>query len=245
MKNFIFCSFGKDSMATVILAHLHKIPVDALVYCEVMFDEKTSAEVPEHAEFIHETAIPRIKKDFGFPVEIIHADETYIDLFHKPISRGNRAGLCRGSPICQGCWVLRDLKLKPMQRFQAEAGDYRSYVGIASDEENRLQRLAGGQKVSLLDQLGYAKQDILRLDEEYDLLSPIYEFAPRNGCLFCPNAKEPELWHLRQHHPDIWQRLLELEQTPNAVKKTYNRDLTLADIEANFSVDDRQIKFDI
>ena len=130
-----------------------------------------------------------------------------------------------------------------MQSFQAAAGEYRSYVGIASDEENRLQRLAGGQKVSLLDQFGYTKQDIFRLCQEWGLLSPIYEFAPRNGCLFCPNAKEPELKHLREFHPDIWHKLLELERTPNAVKKTYNRYLTLADMEANFSVDDLQVKF--
>lgn len=40
------CSFGKDSLAQVILAKLHNEPIDLIVYCEVMFDNKTSGEMP-------------------------------------------------------------------------------------------------------------------------------------------------------------------------------------------------------
>lgn len=45
-----FCSWsgGADSTATVLLALEHGEPLTAMVYCEVMFDEHTSGEVPEH-----------------------------------------------------------------------------------------------------------------------------------------------------------------------------------------------------
>ncbi len=33
------CSFGKDSMATILLALKHNEPLDEVVYCEVMFDQ--------------------------------------------------------------------------------------------------------------------------------------------------------------------------------------------------------------
>ena len=54
------CSFGKDSLATILLALEHGEPLDEAVYCEVMFDKRTSGEVPEHRAFIYETAIPRL-----------------------------------------------------------------------------------------------------------------------------------------------------------------------------------------
>ena len=55
------CSFGKDSLATILLALEHGEPLDEAVYCEVMFDKRTSGEVPEHRAFIYETALPRLE----------------------------------------------------------------------------------------------------------------------------------------------------------------------------------------
>ena len=52
MKYMAACSFGKDSIATVILAKEHNEPLDEVVYCEVMFDDEISGEVPEHRQFI-------------------------------------------------------------------------------------------------------------------------------------------------------------------------------------------------
>ena len=56
-KHILSCSFGKDSIATALLALQHGEPLDELVYCEVMFSEEISGELPEHNRFIHETAI--------------------------------------------------------------------------------------------------------------------------------------------------------------------------------------------
>ena len=46
-KHVASCSFGKDSIATILLALEHSEPLDEAVYCEVMFDDDTSGEVPE------------------------------------------------------------------------------------------------------------------------------------------------------------------------------------------------------
>ena len=42
------------------------------------------------------------------------------------------------------------------------------------------------------------------------------------GCWFCPNARKPELKNLRNNHPDLWQRLLDLEDEPNLIGKIWN-----------------------
>ena len=52
MKNIISWSGGKDSTATVILAHEHNIKIDHIIFCEVMFDKKTTGEMPEKMEFV-------------------------------------------------------------------------------------------------------------------------------------------------------------------------------------------------
>ena len=241
MKHIIGFSGGKDSTATAILAHILKKPTPELVYCKIMFDKQTSAEVPEHELFLQEVAFPKIKKDFGFEIVTVQSEKTYVELHNTPITKGPRKGMLRGSPTCKGCWVQRDLKLRPLSKYnKSQPEDSIYYVGIAKDEEDRLLSLAKVNKVSLLEECGFTEDDAFELCKQHGLLSPIYEFAPRNGCFFCPNAKEPEFRHLRDHHPDLWNRMLELERTPGVVKKTYNYDLTLDNIERNFDTEDRQ-----
>ena len=49
MKHILTCSFGKDSIATALLALQHGEPLDELVYSEVMFSNTVSGELPEHS----------------------------------------------------------------------------------------------------------------------------------------------------------------------------------------------------
>ena len=110
------CSFGKDSLATILLALEHGEPLDEAVYCEVMFDKRISGEVPEHRAFIYETAIPRLER-LGVPVRVLRSDKTYLDLFAGTVTRGPKKGLRRGFPLCGHCYVQRDCKLRPIRRY--------------------------------------------------------------------------------------------------------------------------------
>lgn len=59
MKKYIASfSGGKDSTASVILAHENGDPLDLIIFSEVMFDEGISGEPPEHMEFIKSKCIP-------------------------------------------------------------------------------------------------------------------------------------------------------------------------------------------
>ena len=77
MKNeyFVSCSFGADSTATAILAIEKGEPLSALVYCEIMFDKEKSAEVPEHRDFIYNTAIPYFEQR-GVKTIVLRAEKT-------------------------------------------------------------------------------------------------------------------------------------------------------------------------
>ncbi len=240
VKYIASCSFGKDSMATVLLAVQHGEPLDEVVYCEVMFDKDVSGEVPEHRDFIWHAAIPAIKK-MGIQVTVLRGTKTYVDLFTGQITRGPKKGLLRSFPICGKCYVQRDCKLKPIQQYQkALPSDIAWYIGIAKDEKERLLRLRASGQVSLLEKYNVTERDAKKLCEDAGLLSPVYEFTDRGGCWFCPNAKTKELRHLYDHHPELWSRLLELQALPRKVSEKFNRRQSFSEIDAIFRQEDLQ-----
>nr|WP_326186932.1 phosphoadenosine phosphosulfate reductase [uncultured Oscillibacter sp.] len=234
------CSFGKDSIAAILLAKEHDEPLDEAVYCEVMFDDKVSGEVPEHRDFIYGTAIPALER-MGVKVVVLRSQQTYVGLFTGRVTRGPKKGMVRSFPICGRCAVQRDCKIKPIEQYKKSLpSGTMQYVGIASDEQERLLRLDGNQKISLLDKYNCTEQDAKELCRQAGLLSPVYEFTDRGGCWFCPNAKKAELRHLYDHHPDLWARMLELQAIPGKTTEKFNRTQTFADIDASFRLEDEQ-----
>ena len=107
MKHIASCSFGKDSIATVLLALQNNEPLDEIAYCEVMFDREISGEIPEHRSFIYEKAIPYFKQ-CGVKTVVLKAEWTYIDHFYAVVKSGAHRGLLRGFPICGICSICRD-----------------------------------------------------------------------------------------------------------------------------------------
>lgn len=149
MKHILTCSFGKDSIATALLALQHGEPLDELVYSEVMFSNTVSGELPEHKRFIYETAIPYFEKR-GIPTRVLRGQKTYLDCFYHIVSRGNAEGKLASFPLTGRCSIQRDCKLPPIRTYQKTLPpDTVYYLGIAADEPIRLARLKENQ-ISLL-----------------------------------------------------------------------------------------------
>lgn len=242
MKYIASCSFGKDSLATIILARIHGKPLDEIVYVEVMFDKDISGEIPEHRDFIYNTAIPKLES-WGYPVTVLRGDRTYLDCFNHIVVRGKTQGKKRGFPMQGHCSVNRDCKVAPIRKYMKEQPkNLIQYIGIAVDEPKRLARL-GANKVSLLAKYKYTEQMAFELCKKYNLLSPIYDFTNRGGCWFCMNAKDKELRHLRDNHPELWKKLLSLEDEPNLAGPIWNTltQTSLHDKEEQFYIMDNQI----
>lgn len=186
-KHILSCSFGKDSIATALLALQHGEPLDELVYCEVMFSEEISGELPEHNRFIHETAIPYFEQR-GIPTRVLRSEKTYLSCFYHVVTRGKTKGMLSGFPLSGRCTIQRDCKLPPIKAYQkALPPDTVQYIGIAADEPKRLARLKPGQ-ISLLDKYHVAEPEARSMCAAEELLSPLYDFTKRGGCWFCPNA---------------------------------------------------------
>ena len=242
---YVSWSGGADSTATALLALEHREPLTSLVYCEVMFDEHISGEVPEHAEFIHGTAIPWFK-NHGVQIEVLRSQKTFCDYFYWPITKGRHIGKLHGFPLTGAgrCSIKRDCKLPPLRAFIRQHKDATWYLGIAADEERRLKSM-GHNAVSLLEKYHITQVRAREICKRYGLLSPSYQFTTRGRCFFCPNANETELRHLRDYHPNLWKKLLKLGSIQNVARpNSFSFDLSLNDYENNFDFDDRQITWD-
>lgn len=245
MKHIYSCSFGKDSLAQIILAHENNLQVDYIVYCEVMFDHKKniSAELPEHRDFIYNVAIPKIEKQFGYKVIVVKSELDFKSEFHRVITKGKHKGMIRAFPIGFKCCINRDCKLRPIKKFYKSINDqYIQYVGIAADEPKRLKTLHSQKnKVSLLEKFNYTEKMAYDLCEKYGLLSPIYKFTARNGCWFCPNQRMCELDWLYKNHNKLFKELVKLQDTPNKASEKWNRKFTIKQIEKQLIQRNNQI----
>ena len=187
MKYIASWSGGKESTASIILAHENNEPLDLIIFSEVMFDENISGELPEHIDFIKNKCIP-LFESWGYEAKILHSDKTYMDCFNQVVKKPRRhmcnKGRKKGFPMPGHCNVNRDCKSKQIKDFyKSISEDVTQYIGIAIDEPERLSRIriSDVPKISLLEKYGYTERMAFGLCKKYDLLSPIYDFAPRGA----------------------------------------------------------------
>lgn len=242
-------SGGKDSTATIILAHEHNEPLDKIIFSEVMFDKNISGELPEHIDFILNKCKP-LFEGWGYEVKILHSEYTYMDCFNHITTRSRkpeRNGKRNGFPMAGRCIINDRCKIKPIKDFikTKDPKQITQYLGIAIDEPKRLERLKDEKtiRISLLEKYRYTEKMAYELCEKYNLLSPTYDFTPRGGCWFCPNARYCELKHLRTYHRDLWQKLLDLEKEPDLIGNIWNtlQKRSMADNEEKFRLEDAQM----
>ena len=225
------CSFGKDSIATILLALENHEPLDRVVFAEVMFDHsrEISGEIPEHIEWIYSSAIPKLER-MGVHVDVVKAEKDYVSFFASAVGGGRHKGKIYGFPIGGMCVINRECKMKPIHQYYKQFDNkIVQYVGIAIDEPKRLARLKDNQ-VSLLAKYGYTEEMAKQKCIEYGLLSPIYKSGNRGGCWFCPNVKIKDFAKFKLAHPNLWDEILELSKTPNLCSYGFKYGKTVQEI---------------
>lgn len=237
MKHIVSWSGGKDSTATIILAHEHGLPIDLIVISLLWFDKKRKiyGEYPEHVKWIFEYAIP-LFESWGYPVKVITSDHDYLYWFYHVITKSKRPernGKLSGFLMGGRCYMNRE-KVEPIRTYlQSLDFEYEEYVGIAIDEPERLRRLNEKPgKSSLLERYGYTEIMARAKCEEYGLLSPSYKIFKRGGCWFCPNQNIKGFAYLKQTYPELWEELRVLSLEKNMVSNAFRYNLTFPEVEA-------------
>lgn len=207
-----------------------------------MFDHSRgiSGEVPEHIEWVYSAAIPKLEA-MGVKVDVVRAERDYVWYFGQKV-KGRYAGKYIGFAVAGMCHINRDCKVRAINKYLKQFEDVIQYIGIAKDEPNRLGRLDGIKKISLLDKYNYTEAMARQKAEEYGLLSPIYTTGSRNGCWFCPNCSIKQFSRLRKAHPDLWSELVKLSHTPNLCSYGFKYGKTVQEVERLMDWNDRQLK---
>lgn len=213
--NVLSWSGGKDSTATLILAHEKKIKIDVAVISLPMFDisRKIYADSPEHIDWLFTKAIPTIEK-WGTHVEVVSSDKDYIYHFKHIVTKSKTAernGKMAGWLIGGAC-RMNDEKVEPIKKyFKSLPPPITEYVGICADEPIRLERIDKRNQRSILAEQTITTTQARLICERHGLLSPNYTSGcNQRGCWFCPNAKISEFAKLKKHHPELYDELRKL-----------------------------------
>ncbi len=237
--NIFNLSFGKDSMATLLLALEQGIKVDRVMYCEIRFDDELSGEKPLMAEWIPQ-AEKTLREKFGVVVDHAYSGVTFCEQFYRKKTSGNHIGEFYGFPYIVCAWCNGILKIKAILKYLAQfkGQEITHFVGIAVDEPKRWARMqakeTGSVKYrSLLVEQKLTEQDAVAICKRYNLLSPIYvvDDAFRGGCWFCPKQCMSDLHSLWKYRPDLYAKLLAMEPDSH---NTFKPGTSLAEITAKF-----------
>lgn len=255
MEHILSLSYGKDSMACIEAIHLLGWPLDRIITADVWATDTIPAEYPPVTEF-KKYADAEILKRWGIKVEHYRAPNTYESKFYqkiqpKTLERRKEKGTHRskylnlpddkqiwGFPIVYGPWCNFHLKMAAVKIAQKACGsNYISYIGIAADEPERIERHGKKPNVRMpLVELGWTEADCRRWCEENGLLSPTYKTAARDGCWFCHNQSVDQLRKLRATYPDLWGMLMKWDVDSPI---TYKGDgHTVHDYDARFQMED-------
>ena len=217
----------------------HNEPIDSAVYCRIMFDSETSAELPEHEDWIHTHAIPLLKTRYGIETAVVQPKRTYRDCFYSVYEKGRKVGRIYGFPYLLGPWCNTRLKTRPMDAWGKTQGEYTQIVGIEADEPKRIAKQTVKGKILPLVDYGITESEAMEICKKNDLLSPAYNGGrQRLGCWFCHNQRVGELRRLRKEYPALWDKLLELDK---ASPVTFKPDKTLRDFDRRFFNESLQI----
>lgn len=238
--NIFNLSFGKDSMATLLLAIEQGIPIDRVMYCDIRFSDEISGEHPLMAEWIPE-AERILKEKFGITVE--HAFSiTFLEQFFKEKQKGKHIGDIYGFPHIISAWCNSRLKIAAINKYlsQFRNQNITQFVGIAYDELKRWERIKQKESVarkyrSLLVEQHIPEQYAFIICAKYDLISPMYKASDeiyRGGCWFCPKQCNADLYSLWKNYPDYYQKLVELE--PYSLHNKFKPDGNLSDYAKRF-----------
>lgn len=222
--NIFNLSFGKDSMAQLLLAIEQRIPVDRVMYCDIRFAPGVSGEHPVMAEWIP-IAVKQLKERFGITVDFVTSKYSFYEYFYSKKVSGNHKGDIYGFPHICGAWCNSILKVGPIKAYDRQFDNITHFVGIASDEPVRWERMIKKQteKVkyrSLLVEQNITENDCYEICRKHGLLSPIYSIPgiSRGGCWFCPKQSYANLYHLYTNYPERYKLLSRMEKdSPNTM----------------------------
>ena len=179
-------SYGKDSIAMLLKIKELGLPLDEVIFCEVMFNAEISGIHPRQLDFINK-AKPKLENILGIKINHLTAQRTYEEQFYTLKRNGKRIGEIYGFPVLIGAWCNGRLKLDVINKYLSllnKQYNVIQYIGIASDENARIKNKEN--IIYPLVDLNITEEQAKQICIDNDLYSPLYNSEiHRDGCWFC------------------------------------------------------------
>lgn len=209
-KNYhaVSLSGGKDSTCLLLLMIERGMPIDTVLFAD------TGMEFPEMYEHLAKVD-EYLYRERGLHITTLRHPKGFEYLmFDKPVKRSEKWNHIYpngyGWSSMRTRWCTGELKIhlinKEVKRIK---GEYHAlhYVGIAADEAQRCKK----ERYPLVE-WGITEAQALQICYNHGFdFGGLYEIYHRASCWCCPLQRIDELRKLRCHHPELWERLLDMD----------------------------------
>lgn len=223
-------SFGKDSLAMLLLILEKNKPLDEVIFYDTGMEFQAIYNIRDTVvRLLKEKGIKYTELKPKFPFEYV--------MFEKPVRHRNGT-ISKGYSWCGGrCRWGTTEKNTIIKKYLKENynDDYKEYVGIAYDEPNRIKD--DTKKIYLLYDLKYTEKDCLRYcyskgySWEEDGID-LYRILDRVSCWCCANKNLKELRAYHKYLPTYWNKLKDLQSKTE--RPFRNNKESIFDLEERF-----------
>lgn len=233
-------SGGKDS--TAMLLHMMELgmQIDEVLYCD------TWMEFPAMER--HVKRIKKLIEDAGIKFVTLKYPMSfkYLMLEHQPERRQSTQEKLGGNPKgyswpgSRSRWCTSKLKTDIIKKYKQEMNDKYDvieYVGIAVDEQYRLERESNKVHQHPLVDWNWTEADALKYcyDKGFDW-EGLYEIFDRVSCWCCPLQPLKDLKGLWKNFPDLWNELNEMDKQ---TWRTFRADYSVDELTARFELEEQ------
>lgn len=232
LRKIYICSvsMGKDSLAMLLGLLQIGAPVDIVLFYDGGMEFDAIYRIRDQVKALCES--------YGIRFVELHPEESFVySMLDRKVYNRDGSGYHYGYSWCGGMcrWATR-AKLDSIRKFKESLGDVQiiDYVGIAADEEDRLQKEKRPDKVFPLVEWGWTEAFCLDFCRKHGWnwlettpatesgFVDLYDILSRVSCWCCSNKNEKELFHMWYYLPQYWNRLKCLQaETSRPFKGTY------------------------
>jgi len=238
-------SGGKDSTAMLLMMIEREEPIDSIIF----FD--TGWEFPQMYDHID-----LLEKRIGMKIWRLHPRTPFeYSMCHRPIVA--KKGLMKGKVYKIGIgwpsiflrWCTRQ-KIDALHYFTKNILNPIHCIGLAFDEKHRIKNSKRKLLRTLKDRMKIKKRyplvewkikkiDALQYcyDKDYHW-DGLYKYFGRVSCFCCPLQRIGELRNLRKYYPDLWQKMLDMDNKLLKPNYGFRDGKTVKDLDKRFYKED-------
>ncbi|MCI9579499.1 MAG: phosphoadenosine phosphosulfate reductase family protein [Oscillibacter sp.] len=218
MAFYASVSFGKDSLAMLLLLLEKKMPLDEVIFYNSGMEFQAIYDIRDQ--------IKPVLEQRGVRFTEVRPDASFLyNMLERPVD-SKKNGFHLGYGWCGGpCRWGTKLKTRSLDKLALDAELH--YVGIAVDETKRLGKLEA-PKFSPLAEAGMTEAGCLAFCYERGFFWEengvrLYDVLDRVSCWCCKNKNRKELKNIYQFLPQYWEQLKELQSHIPMPMKPYSR----------------------